>query len=374
MFDKSKIEKLMDNKSLGLKKDEIEWLNFHTKAKMDFIAANEFQINLSFINLEKNQIGNKIPREIIDMLNDNFHFVYQLNGNEILEIFINYYKQYFIAKIEELYNSIQYSEAKDQLISIKLQIFYVIEFWECILNYHENYENLGIVHFTPNYVFQFDFSKISNFMKILKTEHLHQYANFLKFTFATNITNLNTLEFDYKLKYLIDYHQQYDSFGVKPFTRYNILNITYSTFLKIGLKNDFTEFEKSSFGKKITLRFQKSNLLDVKTPFVYLIGIILSKLENNIKIKDFDFTKISIQIIGDDNSKKIHPYKEVMFQKDKHIKNNTDEENVEEQLKSKFDYYKRWTEELNQLNLFRNSLTLNNNKTVYVCFLDFEHP
>jgi len=364
MFDKSKIEKLIDNKSIGLKKDELEWFKFHTKAKLDFIAANEFQINLSLINLVKDQIGNKIPKEIIDILDENFQVVYQLNDNEILEIFINYYKQYFRIKFEELYNSIQYSEAKDQLIDIKQQIFYVIEFWDCILNYHENYENLAIVHFTPYYAFQFDFSKISNFMKILKTEHLHQYANFLKMTFATNITNLSIFEFDYKLKYLIDYHKQYDSFGVKPFTRYNILNITYSTFLKIGLKNDFTEFEKSSFGKKITLKFQKSNLLDVKTPFVYLIGIILSKLEKNIKIKDFDFTKITLQIIGADNLKNINPYKEVMLQMDKYIKNKGANENWEEQLKSKFDYYKRWTEELNQLTLFRNSLTLNNNKTV----------
>jgi len=53
-----------------------------------------------------------------------------------------------------------------------------------------------------------------------------------------------------------------------------------------------------------------------------------------------------------------------MLQMDKYIKNKGANENWEEQLKSKFDYYKRWTEELNQLTLFRNSLTLNNIKTV----------
>lgn len=143
--------------------------------------------------------------------------------------------------------------------------------------------------------------------------------------------------------------------GAKALTRNNMLNLSFETLIKIGLKSDYEDFEKASNNGKILLKFQKSNTFDIETPFVYVIAAILSKLEENRRIYDFNFSKISIQI-KDDAQKKILSYEEIMKQKNKYIANHSGGEQFDEYMQNKFEYYRNYVNALNNLYLFRNSL------------------
>ncbi len=59
---------------------------------------------------------------------------------------------------------------------------------------------------------------------------------------------------------------------------------------------------------------------------------MISKLEENSRISDFDFSQLSIQI-NDKDQKKIKPYTEIIEQKNKYMKKISEEENFEDYLK-----------------------------------------
>lgn len=355
MIDKNLMEQMLAKHKIGLSNYEFDWYNFQTNAKIENIVSKQ-NFMLLFTDSFYLQIDERLTNDLIHSLNEIFDIGYQLNDNDILDVLIKTYKSYFLSIFEKLYLSNPDSARKEQIINLKNEVFASINFWESVYSYHQFFEKVPFINFTTNDSFRFDFNKISNYMKILKKEHLVQYSNSLKLIFATNLTNINIFEFDYKLNYLVEYYQQFEVKRQNPFTRNDIISITYNTLLKIGLKNDFDEFEKASNGNKQILRFLKSQISEVETPFVYLIGIILSKLEENKKIKNFDFSKISLQIIGNHSANKLLQYDDVIKQKEKHIKNNSVENNWEDQLINRFEYYRNWIEELNKLNLFRFSL------------------
>ena len=84
---------------------------------------------------------------------------------------------------------------------------------------------------------------------------------------------------------------------------------------------------------------------------------MISKLEENSRISDFDFSQLSIQI-NDKDQKKIKPYTEIIEQKNKYMKKISEEENFEDYLKNKFEYYRNYVNALNNLYLFRNSIVI----------------
>ncbi len=220
---------------------------------------------------------------------------------------------------QDVYNSLKESRQKTMFMEFKTQFYAELDFWDCIVNYWLYYENELKIPFTQVYAFNFDFTKISNFMELLQKEQLRHYNQYLKFMYATQNVAINPFEFDFKLKYVVEYFSETDRIGWGALTRNNMLKIAYEAFLKIGLKSDFNNFVKASKKGRVTLNFQKSETLNYETSFVHDIGTMISKLEENIRISDFDFSQLSIQI-NDTEQKKVKPYTEIMEQKNKYMK------------------------------------------------------
>ena len=350
------IDDLLNNVQQGLNPDDFKWFSENVQLKIDLISNQENEIIVLLNSLEQNY-DERYFKDIVYYLNSNLDTVCQLNDNIILQQFISCYKDKFIVKFQEAYQSLGDSIYKNQFIEFKTIFYTELDFWECIVNYWLYFENEAIIPFTPTYAFNFYFTKISNFMKLLQKEQLQHYYQYLKFLYATKNIAINPFEFDFKLKYLVEYYSETDRIGWGSLTRNNMLKIAYEAFLKIGLKSDFNNFEKASKKGRVILNFQKSETLNYETSFVYVIGAMISRLEDNTRISDFDFSQLSIQI-NDKEQKKIKPYKEIMELKNKYMKKISEEENFEEYLKNKFEYYRKYENALNNLYLFRNSIII----------------